>query len=98
MEEDDPDPAIAVSLLRRSEPARAMSRLNARKALRSTWEDRVLRAFFVLSAVSLWLTVTLTEPRFLVMLFLALGAGTWWHRHRRASASVDSEIDVDDWL
>jgi len=41
--------------------------------------------------------VTLTEPRFLVMLFLALGAGTWY-RHRRASASVDSKIDVDDWL
>jgi hypothetical protein len=50
-----------------------------------------------MSAASLWLTVTLTELRFLVVFLLALGAGSWWHR-LRARASVGIETDIDDWL
>ena len=96
-EGDEPAPTIAVAPPPHSEQAGALSRLNARRALRITWEDRVLRTFLVMSAASLWLTVTLTEPRFLVVFLLALGAGTWWYR-LRARASVGSETDIDDWL
>jgi hypothetical protein len=96
-EGDEPAPTIAVGPPPHREPAGALSRLNARRTLRITWEDRVLRTFLVMSAASLWLTVTLTEPRFLVVFLLALCAGTWWHR-LRARASVGSETDIDDWL
>jgi hypothetical protein len=95
-EGDEPDPTIAVSHPPRREPA-ALSWLSTRRALRITWEDRVLRTFLVMSAASLWLTVTLTELRFLVVFLLALGAGSWWHR-LRARASVGIETDIDDWL
>jgi len=94
---DEPDPTIAVALPPYRVPPGALSRLNTRQALRMAWEDRVLRVFLVMSAASLWLTVTLTEPRFFVVFLLALCAGTWWYR-LRARATVGSETDIDDWL
>jgi len=94
---DEPDPTIAVALPPYRVPPGALSRLNTRQALRMAWEDRVLRVFLVMSAASLWLTVTLTEPRFFVVFLLALCAGTWWHR-LRVRAAVGSETDIDDWL
>jgi hypothetical protein len=97
VEEDEPDPTSAVAPQAHRESAGALRLLNARRALQIIWEDRISRTFFVMGAASLWLTVTLTEPRFLVVFFLALGAGTWWHR-LRARASVGREADIDDWL
>lgn len=94
---DAPDPTIAASVPPYRESAGALSRLNTRRALRMAWDDRVLRVFIVMSAASLWLTVTLTEPRFFVVFLLALCAGTWWHR-LRARAAIGSETDIDDWL
>ena len=96
-EEDEPDPTSAVAPPAHREPAGALRPLNLRRALQITWEDRVLRTFFVMCAASLWLTVTLTEPRFFVVFLLALGAGTWWHR-LRVRASVGRETDIDEWL
>jgi hypothetical protein len=88
---------MAVTVPPYRESAGAWSRLNTRRALRTAWDDRVLRVFIVMSAASLWLTVTLTEPRFFVVFLLTLCAGTWWHR-LRARAAVGSETDIDDWL
>jgi hypothetical protein len=63
--------------------------------LRSAWEERVSRACLVLGVVSLWLALTLTDPRFLVLLVLAL-AGLWQRRAARAAA-VARDAEIDDW-
>jgi hypothetical protein len=77
----DPDPegypAAAPPLRRR---ARSTSE-SLRQEVRTAWADRVSRSCLVLAAVSLWLTLTLLEPAFLV-LFVAAAASVWSRRGR----------------
>jgi len=61
----------------------------------SAWEyDQVSRACLIAAAVSLWLAVTLADPRFLVLLLLALG-GLWLRRGRRAEAAAAAANDAE---
>lgn len=61
----------------------------------AVWADRLSRVCAVVGAVSLWLTVTLTEPVFALPLFGA-SFGLWFLRGHRALRCV--VVDDDDWL
>jgi hypothetical protein len=60
-----------------------------RAAFADLWSDRPTRAGIVVAGVSLWLTLTLVEPWFLVLLLSALGAIRVRSTRRVPAAPVD---------
>jgi hypothetical protein len=68
----------------------------SRDAIAAVWGDRLSRVSAIVAAVSLWLTVTLTEPAFLAPL-LAGGFGIWYLRTRRALLRLTVDED-EDWF
>jgi Co/Zn/Cd efflux system component len=62
----------------------------------AVWGDRLSRVCAIVAGVSLWLTVTLTEPAFLAPL-LGAAFGVWFLRGHRA---LLREVvgDDDDWF
>ena len=55
----------------------------SKDAIAAVWGDRLSRVSAIVAAVSLWLTVTLTEPAFLAPLFGG-AFGIWYLRSHRA--------------
>jgi hypothetical protein len=60
---------------------------------RLAWEDRASRVCLIVAVMSVWLTVTLTSPIFLLTLLAAL-SGVWVLHRLRPAASADP----DDWI
>jgi hypothetical protein len=56
------------------------------------WDDRASRCCLIAAAASLWLTVALADPIFLVTLLVSI-SGLWVIRRRRVPVT-----DPDDWL
>jgi hypothetical protein len=75
-------------------PARETPRRSIRAKVRAAWDDRLSRCCLIACGISLWFTVGLTDPQFLLPL-LGFGPALWWRQRDRASAP---EADVDDWL
>jgi hypothetical protein len=69
-------------------------RLRLRRSLLAFWDDKFSRWELILGAILLWLTVTLLAPEFLPSL-LAVVAGLWLGRGRRAAPASDTS---DDWF
>lgn len=65
------------------------------RAARAVWDDPVSRCLLFLAIASLWLTLGLADPAFLLLLLVLLPC-LWW-RQRRQSATR-AEDDSDDWL
>jgi len=68
-------------------------RLSIIETMRLAWNNRAARGCLVVAALSLWLTVTLTDPTFLIPLLASISA-LWLLHHRRPPANTDP----DDWL
>jgi hypothetical protein len=75
-------------------PAPETRRMSIRVTVRAAWDDRVSRCCLIASGVTLWFSVGLADPQFLLPL-LGFGPALWWRQRERASAP---EPDVDDWL
>jgi hypothetical protein len=58
----------------------------------AAWADAVSRWCLIGGAVCLWVTVALTEPRFLVLVPVP-AAGLWWRRTHLVTDPVH-----EDWL
>jgi hypothetical protein len=83
----------------RSEPEREPVLLrpplrHALPLLRSSWDDTVSRVCLIVGGIALWLTLTLVDVRF-VVLVLAAATGLWWRRDHRAAAAVRAANDDD---
>jgi hypothetical protein len=81
----------------RTEPAAAREtpRRWIRPSARAAWDDRLSRCCLIAAGASLWFSVGLADPQFLLPL-LGFGPALWWRqRNRDASAP---EADIDDWL
>ena len=68
-------------------------RLSIVETMVLAWNDRAARGCLVVAALSFWLTVTLTDPTFLIPLLASISA-LWLLHHRRSPANTDP----DDWL
>lgn len=68
----------------------------SKDAIAAVWGDRLSRVSALVAVVSLWLTVTLTEPAFLAPLFSG-AFGIWYLRSHRA---LLREVvgDDEDWF
>lgn len=62
---------------------------------RPTWDDRLARCCLVLAGASLWFSLGLADPRFLVPLLVFLPA-LWWRQRNREATVPDP--DNEDWL
>jgi hypothetical protein len=71
-----------------------LSTLQLGRTLQTFWDDKVSRAWLILGALLLWLSVTLLAPEFLAPL-LAVVLGLWVGRARRAPRTADT---ADDWF
>jgi hypothetical protein len=73
----------------RREPLREerAPRPSLRPLVEAAWGEPVSRACLIAGAVSLWLSLTLLDVRFLALLLFAL-AGLWWRRGQRAAATA----------
>jgi hypothetical protein len=84
-------------------PARATVpadvRATARKWIRTnaltTWDDRLSRVLLILAGATLWFTVGLADPTFLVPLAIFVAALWWRHGHRPEPVA---DLDNDEWL
>jgi hypothetical protein len=70
------------------------SELHPGRTFQTFWADKVSRAWLILGAILLWLSVTLLAPEFLAPL-LAVVLGLWVGRARRAPGTTDT---ADDWF
>jgi len=68
----------------------------SRDAIAAVWGDRLSRVSAIVVAVSLWLTVTLTEPAFLAPL-LGGAFGIWYLRGHRSLLRLTVDED-EDWF
>lgn len=84
---------VAESPLPRPRPNPWTTRHPIGVLLRLMWKDRASRGCLVIAALSIWLTVTLVDPTFLLPL-LASATALWFLHHRRPFP----ESDPDDWL
>jgi len=71
----------------RESPPENPQRASLRLLAQASWDDHASRACLIAGAVSLWLSVTLLDLRFLALLLLAL-TGLRWRRHERAEATA----------
>jgi hypothetical protein len=60
--------------------------------VRSSWDDLVSRAFLSAAVLSMWLTVTLLEPVFFVVV-LAMLAALWARQRRLRGREPDDDFD-----
>jgi hypothetical protein len=75
-------------------PAYEAPRRSIRARVRAAWDDRISRCCLIASGVSLWFTVGLADPLFLLPL-LGFGPALWWRERILASAP---EAETEDWL
>jgi hypothetical protein len=75
-------------------PAAETPRRSVRTMARAAWDDRLSRCCLIACGLSLWFTVGLADPQFLLPL-LGFGPALWWRQRDRASAP---EADAEDWL
>jgi hypothetical protein len=74
--------------------ARTAARKWIRANTRIAWDDRISRVMLILAGATLWFTVGLADPAFLLPLATFV-AGLWWrHRHRPPPVADDPE----EWL
>jgi hypothetical protein len=89
----EPSVEVAEPPLPRPRPNPWTTRHRIVVLLRLMWEARASRSCLVIAALSIWLTVTLVDPTFLLPL-LASATALWFLHHRRPLP----EPDPDDWL
>ncbi|HEY8317093.1 MAG TPA: hypothetical protein VIG35_09525 [Gaiellaceae bacterium] len=70
--------------------ARKWIRTNARIA----WDDRLSRVLLILAGTTLWFTIGLADPTFLVPLAIFVG-GLWWRHEHRPPPAADAD---HEWL
>jgi hypothetical protein len=63
--------------------------------VRTAWNDRPSRVFLIGSGASLWFSVGLADPHFLLPPLVSLPALWWRHRNRVEPAA---EAEPEDWL
>jgi hypothetical protein len=63
--------------------------------VRTAWNDRLSRVCLIGSGASLWFSVGLADPHFLLPLLVFL-PGLWWRHHNRHEPAVEAE--PEDWL
>jgi hypothetical protein len=66
-----------------------------RTNVRTAWDDRLSRCCLIGSGASLWFSVGLADPQFLVPLLVFLPA-LWWRERNREAPVPD--VDNEDWL
>jgi hypothetical protein len=71
--------------------ARKWIRTNARIA----WDDRISRILLILAGATLWFTIGLADPTFLVPLAIFAG-GLWWRHGHRPPPAADAKHE--EWL
>jgi hypothetical protein len=80
----------------RKEPApRAAPRKWLRARVRAAWGDRVSRGCLIGFGASLWFSVGLADPQFLLPL-LALSPALWWRERNRDMSPPEAE--PEDWV
>ncbi len=88
-----PEPAIVTTA---EVPAvREAPRQWLRTRVRAAWNDRLSRCFLIGSGASLWFSVGLADPKFLLPLLVFL-PGLWW-RHRNR-VEPPAEVEPEDWV
>jgi len=75
--------------------ARESPRQWLRTWVRTAWNDRLSRVCLIGSGASLWFSVGLADPHFLLPLLVFLPALWWRHRNRVEPAT---EAEPEDWL
>jgi hypothetical protein len=88
-----PEPEI----VRTTEVAAARERPQQwlRTRVRAAWNDRLARVCLIGSGASLWFSVGLADPHFLLPLLVFLPALWWRHRNRD---ETPAEAEPEDWL
>jgi hypothetical protein len=76
-------------------PVRESPRQWLRTWVRTAWNDRLARVCLIGSGASLWFSVGLADPHFLLPLLLFLPALWWRHRNRDESPA---ETEPEDWV
>jgi len=75
--------------------ARESPRQWLRTWVRTAWNDRLSRVCLIGSGASLWFSVGLADPHFLLPLLVFLSALWWRHRNRDESPA---QVEPEDWL
>jgi hypothetical protein len=75
--------------------ARESPRQWLRAWVRTAWNDRLSRVCLIGSGASLWFTVGLADPHFLLPLLVFM-PGLWW-RHRSRD-ETPREVEPEDWV
>ena len=75
--------------------ARETPRQWLRASVKAAWNDRLARCCLIGSGASLWFSVGLADPHFLLPQLVFLPALWWRHRHRAEPAT---EAEPEDWL
>jgi hypothetical protein len=92
---EEPEPHASPAVAERLEAWLARwSELHPGRTFQTFWADKVSRAWLILGAILLWLSVTLLAPEFLAPL-IAVVLGLWVGRARRAPRATDT---ADDWF
>jgi hypothetical protein len=84
---------VRAPLLAEPEPP-SEPRASLRPLAQAAWDDSVSRVCLIVGAISLWLSLTLTDPRFLALLLLAL-TGLRWRQGERAASAARAVSDED---
>jgi hypothetical protein len=63
--------------------------------VRTAWNDRLSRVCLIGSGASLWFSVGLADPHFLLPLLVFM-PGLWW-RHRSRD-ETPREVEPEDWV
>jgi hypothetical protein len=66
-----------------------------RTRVRAAWNDRLSRCCLIAGGASLWFTVGLADPHFLLPL-LVFAAALWWRQRNRDTSA--SEAEPEDWM
>ena len=66
-----------------------------RTRLRAAWNDRLSRCCLIASGASLWFSIGLADPHFLLPLLVFLPA-LWWRERSRDTST--SEPETEDWV
>jgi hypothetical protein len=89
------EPPVEDPQLEEPQQHRESARKWAVGTARSLWDDVVSRSLLILCAASIWLSLTLSDSSFLLLLLVGL-PGLWWRRGKRA-ASATADTDYGDW-
>jgi hypothetical protein len=76
-------------------PARENVRQWLRTWVRTAWNDRLSRVCLIGSGASLWFSVGLADPQFLLPLLVFAPALRWRHRNREEPVA---KIEPEDWV